>query len=338
MDQYSEIIIYLYSYLPAILLGAFFWWLDRFEREPLFVVILAFFWGAFGAGILSFFWNTFIHVAIEFAEVGHVSNSNVTTIVVAPFVEELTKGIFIFLLLKLNQVDNISDGILLGICVGLGFAAAENVFYAKKVFRMGGELAMWDNLWFREIHTTLLHASATAVWGGMLGYSRYFKKFAHYFTIINGFILAMVTHGFWNMMATFAGGLGNENAVVKTLMKFELFLIFGMLLTLFLVTIRKQSDLIIRELLEESENGVIPVEHVGFFASMVRKAKGLKISNMITPEEYAQLGVKLAFRKFEYRVNPSRRLLNEIKSLRKKLKRAAGYDPESLKLSYGKDQ
>ena len=244
MPLSDMLIIYLYSYLPAIMLGAFFWWMDRFERESLFLVCFAFIWGAFGAGLLSYFWNTFFLIVLDIYQKGsYAANDMLVGVIVAPFVEEFTKGFVILILLRLNKVDNITDGILLGVIIGLGFAASENVHYAiDVVYKSSGELAMWHNLWFREIHTTLLHASATAVWGAMIGYSRYLKGYQRYFTLANGFVLAIVTHGFWNFLASYVGSIQSEINLVQMIMRFELILIFGMLLTIFVFRKKPKSD------------------------------------------------------------------------------------------------
>lgn len=337
MEFSDLLIIYLYSYFPAIMLGAFFWWMDRFERESLFLVVFCFLWGAYGSGLLSYFWNTFFHLfLLKLDKESYLASDVLSTIIVAPFVEEFTKGVIILILLKLNKVDNITDGILLGIIIGLGFAASENVFYAEdRTYATRGELAMWYNLWFRELHTTLLHACATAVWGGMIGYSRHFKGIAHYFMILNGFILAMVTHGFWNTLASISSHIQSAD-IVRTFMQLELVIIFGTLLTMFLLSVRDQSKLIIKELLEESEKGVIPKEHIGFFASLVRHPDRYKLPKNTTPKEYAHLGVRLAFRKHDYEHNPSTKLLLEIENLRERLRKSSEYKPDSLQLQYGR--
>jgi hypothetical protein len=119
-------------------------------------------------------------------------------------------------------------------------------------------------------------------------------------------------------------------------MRAELFIIFGLLLSLFLYSVFTESRLIIQELLEESLNGIIPEEHVGFFASMVRHPAKYKLPRKTRPETYAKLGVALAFRKHEYRTNPTKTLLSEIQLLRSKLQIASEYQAETLNLHYGK--
>lgn len=258
MSLIDLIIIYSYSYLPAIFLGAFFWWLDRFNRKSVYFLIFAFLWGAFGAGILSVFWNTFFHVALNAFQQGSADiNDMITTVVVAPVVEELTKGLVILVFLKLSRIESVTDGILLGVVIGLGFAASENTYYATEVvYPYSGELAMWHNLWFREIHTTLLHASATAVWGAMIGYSRDCKGLRQALVLFIGFVLAAVTHGFWNFLASFVGTITSKVNLIQWAMRVELFFIFGMLLTLFLASMSRQRRMTFKELIRKHKLGI----------------------------------------------------------------------------------
>lgn len=338
MSTLNVIIVVLYSYVPALLLGLFFWWLDRFERESLILCLVVFFWGAYVAGYLSFFWNTFISVYLDlYANNDRAANSTITAVMVAPLVEEFSKGSVILILLAVRKVDNITDGILFGILSGLGFAAGENVFYAiDMVYKNSGEMAMWENLWMRELRTTFLHASATAVWGAMISYARYYRGFRFYFTLFNGFILAMVTHGLWNFIASMTQSLTDDQNMLEDVAHFELFFIGGFLVLLFLSSLRNESRIIVRELSEESENGIMPPDHIGYFASLVRHPKQFNLPKSIAPHHYARLGVKLAFRKDEYRNNPSNRLNQQIRHLRQMLKQSAEYAPESLSLHYGK--
>lgn len=332
----DSVVIYLYSYLPALSLAGFFWWLERYARKTTFLVIFAFVWGAFGANILAQFWNTFFSLALSVYNVKATANDMIVAVIGAPLVEEFTKGAMILILFRFKHIKSITDGVLLGIIIGLGFASSENVHYAYRIFSYNGELAMWYNLWFREIHTTLLHASATAVWGGMLGYARGFQGTPRIFTILNGYILAMVTHGFWNFMASYVGMVNSQNNIIQTIMRGELVVIFGSLLMLFLYSLGRQSRIIADELKEESARGVIPPEHVEFFAAMVRHAKKYTLPKRLTPSAYAQMGVALALLKHENRQHSSKILEEEIQNARLRLLQASEHTPDSLTLHYGR--
>jgi hypothetical protein len=169
----------------------------------------------------------------------------------------------------------------------------------------------------------------------MLGHTLSLRGFPRTFAVFNGYVLAVVTHGFWNFLATYVGSFGSRFNLIDLLMRAELFVIFGMLMTLFLVSVARESRIIINELLEESANGIVPEDHVGFFASMVRLPGKHELPKKILHGDYARLGVSLAFRKNEYRANPSRELLDEIQKLRARLAAASEYEGEKLSLRYG---
>ena len=107
-------------------------------------------------------------------------------------------------------------------------------------------------------------------------------------------------------------------------------------MALFFGSVISQSRTIIKELLEEHHRGIIPKEHIGFFASLVRFSNRYKLPKKLTPKAYAKLGVHLAFKKYDYHVNPTPVLLQEINLLREQLKEASEYTPDSLNLRYGR--
>lgn len=313
-------ILILYSYVPALVLAVFFWWMDRFSREPWWLVSTAFLWGSVGALGLSFFWNTHFDVMLLNLEGGESYHDVFTSVLTAPFVEEINKGIFLLLLLATRRIGSITDGLLMGIIVGLGFAASENVLYALEIRASSGDLAMWYNLWFRELHTTLLHASASAVWGGMIGYGLSFKGFERGFIISIGFVLSVVSHGFWNLLATLISDYNTSPALIETLMRLELAGIFGFLLALFFTLLFHQSRVICRELVEEASEGILPAEHIGYFASLIRWPSLYNLPAGIKPADYVGLAVQLAFSKHAASQCRSPELLAEVRELRSRLK------------------
>jgi len=55
-------------------------------------------------------------------------------VLVAPLVEETTKGIYLFKTAKGFEIDNITDGLVYGGAIGLGFGMTENFFYFLSCF------------------------------------------------------------------------------------------------------------------------------------------------------------------------------------------------------------
>ena len=67
------------------------WWLDRYDREPIWMVALTFFWGAFGGAGLSLLGNTSLHLLIA-GLLGAEQAEWMGPVLVAPLIEEPTKA------------------------------------------------------------------------------------------------------------------------------------------------------------------------------------------------------------------------------------------------------
>jgi len=81
--------------IPMVSYLAVIWRLDRYDREPIWLVSLNFIWGAFGATILGFvvgnlFERNFIDVIFNTQ-----NKSTLSSLLTAPFIEELAKGVFL---------------------------------------------------------------------------------------------------------------------------------------------------------------------------------------------------------------------------------------------------
>lgn len=164
---------------PALIYILIIWWLDRYEKEPLGLAALAFVWGATPAVILALIFE--IVLGIPFAGTGLVGDFSQGA-VVAPIVEEGTKGIILLVLFLAyrHEFDDVLDGILYGALVGLGFSVVENVVYGFRfAFPDGYQPGLTPDLnavfagWFlRSGLFGLNHAFFTSITGATLGYLR----------------------------------------------------------------------------------------------------------------------------------------------------------------------
>ncbi|GBD08106.1 Protease PrsW [Candidatus Thermoflexus japonica] len=151
---------------PMVLYAAFAWWFDRFEKEPLWLIGVAFLWGSIPTVLLSLCAQV-PTVAVLGAALGQGAGSALGGILVAPFTEELFKGLFVLLLFLLyrREIDSLYDGFLYGSLVGFGFAATENVFYFLGAASEGGLSGMLGNFIGRAVIFGLNHAAYTALTG-----------------------------------------------------------------------------------------------------------------------------------------------------------------------------
>jgi protease PrsW len=111
--------------------------LDLYEREPLSVLALMAVWGAVGAAIISGWAN---ERAIGLLETLFPKTTAVFGLaIVGPLVEEFAKGIALVVAFLLSlwaarrfgflEFEGVTDGIVYGAAVGLGFAFTEDLLY-----------------------------------------------------------------------------------------------------------------------------------------------------------------------------------------------------------------
>ena len=118
--------------LPVGPVIASFLWLDRYEPEPVRLLVLAFFWGAVVATAAAL-----VLQALDQFVLG--TPDTWSAAIVAPITEEGAKGLFILLLLWFRRrvIDGVLDGIVYAGLVGVGFAFTENILYLGAAY-MGG--------------------------------------------------------------------------------------------------------------------------------------------------------------------------------------------------------
>ena len=116
--------------LPAVLLMGFMLWRDKQQPEPISWLLRGFFMGvlsAFGAICI-----TAPLSALGLAPGGYSNMLEATwySFFMAAIPEEVSKLFFLWLLLRRNPYfDEHLDGVVYAVCVGLGFAALENIMY-----------------------------------------------------------------------------------------------------------------------------------------------------------------------------------------------------------------
>lgn len=179
---------------PTALYTLLLWWLDRYEKEPLPLLIVTFVWGALPALVLAIV----AELALGDAAASVFGPGSDTTIV-APVVEELLKacvliGIFVFARREFNGV---LDGIIYGALVGFGFAMSENILY----FMAYSEQLV--SVWLiRAVVFGFNHAFFTSVVGIALGLVRHERRrWLGYVAVPVALWLAIVLHGLHNASA-----------------------------------------------------------------------------------------------------------------------------------------
>jgi len=169
------------STLMSVVPLAILWYLDRRERETPWLFAAAFLWGAVMATglalpINSAFlssvaeWVTRNPVIVEI--LGPEAPTLLGAPLVAPLVEELTKGLGLVLLFYLlrAEFDNMRDGIVYGALIGLGFTWFEAPLYVAQGYAEFG-VAPWGAQfgWRYALFGLGGHTMFTAILGASLG-------------------------------------------------------------------------------------------------------------------------------------------------------------------------
>ncbi len=124
------ILIIITALIPALILG---WWIyqkDSVRPEPPGMLYKAFFYGV-GSTFVTVVITSFMQIAgLMVYDLGSYSGAVSTALFAAALPEESAKLLMLWLFLRKNSYyDEYFDGIVYAACVGLGFAAAENVLY-----------------------------------------------------------------------------------------------------------------------------------------------------------------------------------------------------------------
>jgi len=236
----------------AVPYGALLLWLDRNEREPWWLLLGAFLWGATVATTYASIVNSLTAFVggwvLQDEALGNMAMASIS----APISEEITKGMAVvgLLLLFRRELDNILDGLVYGAVVGLGFAWFENITYYLAVANEGF-IEVFFNAFGRGVLNGLSgHPTFTALTGLAVGLIRVQRRgTVRWLWLPLGLGLAMFSHFVWN---TFAGlfFISEDSLVANHLVSWPLAVVvlqlpFVLLLGLVLWFVWRHEDAII---------------------------------------------------------------------------------------------
>ncbi len=273
--------------IPSVLYLVFIYKYDKYDPEPIGLYLKNFFWGAIGAVFFAIIGNLFLNALLKDFFTDTITAEHFDTIVIAPFIEEITKGIFLFSTVAKRKFDNVTDGIVYGGAIGLGFGMTENFFYFIANSDSPGNWLMIVSI--RTGFTAVMHCVSTAVFGAFLGAAKFKGIFFKITLPPIGLSIAIFIHAAWNFSVSFTS---------TTLIGF-LFLIGTIILFLaaFSLSIYGEKRMILRELREEVNNGLFDEKFLSIITSDERKEKGW-IDESIR-EQFYRDAISLAFRKMQ---------------------------------------
>ncbi|MFO7169069.1 MAG: PrsW family intramembrane metalloprotease [Chloroflexota bacterium] len=210
------------TFLLAAMLGAvaslpvmgLLWYLDRRERESLWLFIGAALWGAAISTGVSALLNAlgfgFIALGLEVA--GDMDTETVgqvlTAALVAPPVEEMAKGIALLVLFWFlrAEFDNVRDGIIYGALVGLGFNVAEYALYVMQGYLESGRAPFGEQFAGRFVFLGFNgHMLWSALCGAGVGLARQTRSGClRIGAPVGGYTVATLAHALNNSLGIFA--------------------------------------------------------------------------------------------------------------------------------------
>lgn len=289
-------IVYALIPVPAIL-GAY-WWLDRVEPEPVRYKAAAFVWGAVVAVLIA--------LALESLAAHLGVREDVLATVVAPFVEEFAKGLFLVLTLVRSRriIDGVLDGIIVSGIVALGFAMTENVgYYAASYIGFddlpsaSGFNGTTATFVVRGLFSPFAHPLFTSVLGICMGLAaRLRTPGARVVVIVVGYLGSVSLHAIWNGSLSFGGGIG---FVLAYLLLGGLFVVLAAVAIVLRI---KQIDTLRKSLTYIAARGWIHPAEVPWLVSFSRRREAQRFAAFHAGEparaalkRYQALAVELGF-------------------------------------------
>lgn len=303
--------------IPMFIYLLLIWWMDRNEREPLWLMLLNFGWGATGAIFLAIIGSLIFQIPLS-TLISNSYDGNAEelislsgAVVTAPIVEEFTKGIFLMIMASTRRFDGIVDGVVYGGAIGLGFGMTENFMY----------FVSYPDNWLlivivRTFFSAVMHAMAQATFGGFIGFGKFKPAILKFILIPTGYFAAVFLHFAWNLTVSF-----EETALAGFFFMFSYLIA---LLAIFQIALYLESRTVLRELTEEASSGLFPQEHLRFIPFVTKKYKYGWCPQFVNQKEYVKTAVMLGLRKFQMKNTSGfsrRKYETDVENLRYMIKR-----------------
>jgi RsiW-degrading membrane proteinase PrsW (M82 family) len=304
--------------LQTVLYLLFIRAIDLYEREPLRYVVPVFIWGFAVATTASLVFNTIASITLS-SVVSQQATNFLTSVFVAPVVEESSKGLALFLVFFISYIASrrrglvefagVMDGIVYGSAVGFGFAIAEDILYGAQ---FGAETFIVRRIFGGFGHAAF--ASLTGIGIGLIPWVRH--RALAFVPPLLGLLGAILLHAIFNFTATVFGPLAYV----------VLFFVVLLYLVIIIVWLTLERRAIREELREEVAEGLItPEEHAILPSYFRRTGYYLKLifsgnlAGWFRAQKIHAAAVDLALAQRLARRSPSLRREDRVRALRQKL-------------------
>ena len=188
----NSLVLLALALAPGAAIGLYIYFKDKYEREPIGLVVISFF-----MGVLSTLITLLISLPVNWIipiDPKSIGQQALHAFLLVAFIEEFSKFIFVRWVLYPNKNFNEPfDGIVYSVSVGLGFAGLENILYV-----MNSDNGIATGI-MRMFTAVPAHATFAVLMGYFMGIAKCEKGKAHY--VWYGLGAATLFHGaydyFW---------------------------------------------------------------------------------------------------------------------------------------------
>ena len=207
------------SLAPVFIIGGYIYFRDKYEKEPIRLLLLALFLGALTV-VPVFFLEQLLHGFTNLFSGFAAAAWN--AFVVAAFSEELFKYIVLYLLIwKSREFNEKYDGIVYAVFVSLGFAGVENVLYV-----MGNGFGTGIS---RALTAVPAHAIFGITMGFYFGLAKFYRK-KEFQLKLKALVYPIILHGIYDF-------------ILFTQIEWLIFVFLGFLIFLYLSGLRRIKEL-----------------------------------------------------------------------------------------------
>ena len=280
---------FLAALIPMTAYLLLLWKSDRNEREPLNKVLQHFLWGAIGAVFFGLVFSYIFNFSIELFITNEYLISILGAVIIAPVIEETMKSMFLFRTYRKEYFDNLTDGLVYGAAIGLGFGMTENILY----------FSVYDttfNQWLyvvfiRTLFSAVMHAIATSMVGVVLAKIKFSGKKRNNTLLLIGLFAAMIIHSLWNLLMSF------EYTFFIGIF-FMVIMIFSFLI-LFKYSLNREIKIIATELKDELNSFKLEIDETSNKLAIIND-ETIRFGKSDL-KKYLNFAAKLAFRKLQAR-------------------------------------
>jgi protease PrsW len=248
--------------IPALLAGVLY--LDRLEPEPPSSLVFMFLWGAGCAALIGLIGALAGHQLLTTPPLrsGGFAAASAAAVIGVPVAEETLIGAALvgLLVLRPQEIDGVSDGVVYGSMVGLGFALIENLFYYAEATHYGFN-GVATTFLLRGVASPVCQALLASLIGAGVAYAATVSSRRGLWAVGLGWVAAVALHALWNAELVTAGnGLALTYAILATIV---------ILMLVAMVMDRRRIIALIRHYLPEYEQaGVLTRLDTAMLTSM----------------------------------------------------------------------